>query len=116
MAGTDPFLRIDFDESTIVTNMPESYELSADGMTFTFKLRAGMKWSDGEPMGMHDIEFWHTDILQNESLTPSVPGGFAPRRRGAAPRGGGRYDGTVSLQCPAPAVHDAARRLVGRAC
>lgn len=78
MAGTDPFLRIDFDESTIVTNMPESYELSADGMTFTFKLRAGMKWSDGEPMGMHDIEFWHTDILQNESLTPTVPGGFAP--------------------------------------
>ena len=78
LAGTDPFLRIDFDESTIVTNMPESYELSADGMTFTFKLRAGMKWSDGEPMGLHDIEFWHTDILQNESLTPSVPGGFAP--------------------------------------
>ena len=78
MAGTDPFLRIDFDESTIVTNMPEWYELSEDGMTFTFKLRAGMKWSDGEPMGLHDIGFWHTDILQNESLTPSVPGGFAP--------------------------------------
>ena len=78
LAGTDPFLRIDFDQSTIVTNMPERYELSGDGMTFTFKLRAGMKWSDGEPFGLHDIEFWHTDILQNESLTPSVPGGFAP--------------------------------------
>ena len=78
LAGTDPFLRIDFDQSTIVTNMPERYELSGDGMTFTFKLRAGMKWSDGEPFGLHDIEFWHKDILQNESLTPSVPGGFAP--------------------------------------
>src|SRR6218665_3774864 len=28
----------------------ESWEQSEDGLTWTFKLRQGMKWSDGEPV------------------------------------------------------------------
>src|SRR5512146_2734626 len=29
--------------------MVESEEVSADGLTWTFKLRSGLKWHDGEP-------------------------------------------------------------------
>jgi len=31
----------------------ESYEINADGTVFTFRLRPGLKWSDGEPLTMH---------------------------------------------------------------
>ena len=38
---------------------------------FTFKLREGLKWSDGEPVTMEDVEFWWNDILKNTEYTPS---------------------------------------------
>lgn len=34
--------------------MAESYQISEDGLTYTFKLRPGMKWSDGEPIVAQD--------------------------------------------------------------
>ncbi len=33
----------------------ESWEQSADGLTWTFKLRDGLVWSDGEPLTSHDF-------------------------------------------------------------
>ncbi len=35
----------------------ESYEWSADGMTFTMHMRKGLKWSDGEPYTSADWKF-----------------------------------------------------------
>ena len=35
----------------------ESWEVSDDGMTYTFKLREGMKWSDGQPLTAKDFEY-----------------------------------------------------------
>ncbi len=34
--------------------MAEGHELSSDGLTYTFKLRAGLKWHDGEPVRAAD--------------------------------------------------------------
>ncbi len=34
--------------------MAEGHEVSADGLTYTFKLRAGLKWHDGEPVRAND--------------------------------------------------------------
>ncbi|MBN2046594.1 MAG: hypothetical protein JW750_02025, partial [Anaerolineaceae bacterium] len=33
----------------------ESFEVSEDARTFTFKLREGLKWSDGEPVTREDV-------------------------------------------------------------
>lgn len=57
----------------IVPNVAESFEVSDDATTYTFKLREGMKWSDGQPFTADDIMFWYEDVLMNEELTPSVP-------------------------------------------
>jgi peptide/nickel transport system substrate-binding protein len=37
--------------------LAESWSSSADGLMWTFKIRQGVKWSDGEPLTAHDIAF-----------------------------------------------------------
>jgi oligopeptide transport system substrate-binding protein len=44
-------------EFTLTPLAAESWSQSADGLTWTFKLRAGLKWSDGEPLTAEDYVF-----------------------------------------------------------
>lgn len=37
--------------------MAERYEVSDDGLVYTFYLKDGLKWSDGEPFGASDVVF-----------------------------------------------------------
>ena len=37
--------------------LAESWTSSADGLTWTFKIRSGVKWSDGQPLTAKDIAF-----------------------------------------------------------
>ncbi|MCB0105731.1 MAG: hypothetical protein KDE53_07475 [Caldilineaceae bacterium] len=57
----------------IVPNLAESYEANDDATEFTFHLREGVRYSDGEPLTADDILFWYEDVLLNEELTPSIP-------------------------------------------
>jgi oligopeptide transport system substrate-binding protein len=39
--------------------LAESWEMSADGLTYTFKLKAGVKWSDGKTLRAQDfVDSW----------------------------------------------------------
>lgn len=40
-----------------VEGMAQSWTVSDDGLTYTFKLRDGIKWSNGDPVTAHDFEF-----------------------------------------------------------
>lgn len=40
-------------------NVIKSFEVSADNKVWTFHLRQGMKWSDGEDFDADDIVFWY---------------------------------------------------------
>ena len=46
------------------TTSPETWEANEDGSEYTFYLREGMKWSDGEPFTAHDIQFWYDAHVQ----------------------------------------------------
>ncbi len=35
----------------------KSFDVSEDGLTYTFKLQDGLKWSDGSPLTAHDYEY-----------------------------------------------------------
>lgn len=44
------------EKSEIVPGMAESYEVSEDGLTYTFKIRKGAQWSNADPVTAKDFE------------------------------------------------------------
>lgn len=44
-------------DGSIVPGMAEGYELAEDDVTYTFSLRDGIYWSNGDPVTAHDFEF-----------------------------------------------------------
>ena len=40
-----------------IPRLAESWQSSPDGLTYTFKIRSGVKWSDGQPFTADDIVF-----------------------------------------------------------
>lgn len=45
----------------------ESYTISDDGLTYTFKLRDGLKWSDGEPLTSADFAYAWSRAIDPET-------------------------------------------------
>ena len=43
-------------DGSLINGCAESYEVSEDGLTYTFTLRDGLKWSDGQPLTAGDFE------------------------------------------------------------
>jgi peptide/nickel transport system substrate-binding protein len=68
-----------------VPNIAESVDVSEDATSYTFHLRAGIKWSDGVPFTSDDVLFAINDIMANEELNSGTfpagwlkPGDAAP--------------------------------------
>lgn len=61
------------DLQTVVPYIAKDFSVSDDLTEFTFTLRKGHKWSDGEPFTTDDVMFWYEDIIMNKELTPEVP-------------------------------------------
>ena len=62
-------------EPNEVDSIPEickSFKVSPDGTTWTFELRRGTKWSDGEPMTMEDVNFAWNELNFNKEFNPTV--------------------------------------------
>jgi peptide/nickel transport system substrate-binding protein len=56
----------------VIPNVAASYDVDETGAVFTFHLREGMKWSDGEPFTADDLLFWYEDVLMNKEITSAV--------------------------------------------
>ncbi len=81
-------------------HLARDIEVSEDATTFTFHLREGLRWSDGEPYTADDIMFWYEDMLLNEDLTPVV--GHQFRRDGETVEVTKVDDYTVEFKFAAP--------------
>jgi len=62
------------DTSGITPNIAERFEANDNATEFTFYLRPGMKWSDGDDYTADDVVFVYEAILTNEELSPGGPG------------------------------------------
>ncbi|MCE7984075.1 MAG: ABC transporter substrate-binding protein [Caldilinea sp. CFX5] len=66
-----------FDKAlTLQAHIAEAWTVNDDATEWTFALRAGMKWSDGQPFTTADIQWWYDHELTNADLTPTPPGRF----------------------------------------
>jgi peptide/nickel transport system substrate-binding protein len=57
--------------SNLVPALAESWETSADGTVYTFKLRQGVKWHDGQPFTSADVVWSYTTLLNPTVSTAS---------------------------------------------
>ena len=51
-------------DGTLVYDMAESHDVSSDGKTWTFHLRKGNKWHDGQPVTAADVAFTFNTLLK----------------------------------------------------
>ena len=72
----DGLVRWNPEWTDVIPNIAKSWEVSEDGTQYTFRLREGMKWSDGEPFTAADILFWAEDVVSNQELSPSGQPGW----------------------------------------
>jgi len=56
-------MRLDKDDKP-VPGMADKYEMSKDGLTYTFHIRAGAVWSDGKPVVAGDFEYAWKRVLK----------------------------------------------------
>ncbi len=54
-------------------DLAESWDTNEDASEWTFHLREGGKWSDGEPFTSQDFRFWYEYNLLDTELVPAVP-------------------------------------------
>lgn len=117
----------DLDAKEPIAGLAESWRITEGGKVFTFALRQGLRWSDGQPFTADDIVFTNDKINSNTTLNPAYPnwlvrGGKPPditkvddhtvRFRFAAPHGlflrnlcfqaeGGQSGGQAQIASPA---------------
>ena len=64
-----------FDENgNYVGEVAESWSISPDGNTWTFNIREGMKFHNGDPVTAHDVHFTLERFTSAESKNPWSPG------------------------------------------
>ena len=80
----EPFLMAPkIGDQNIICSVCKEFKVSDDNKVFTFTLRKGLKWSDGQPVTTEDVRFAWENIRNDEKLAPSGPPnqfrtGFAP--------------------------------------
>jgi len=58
-----------------VPGLARSWTTSADGRTWTFRIRDGVRWSDGQPLTAEDLAFTYRTIMRH----PTMPNAAAVR-------------------------------------
>jgi peptide/nickel transport system substrate-binding protein len=58
----DPMAVID-DKGKLVPRLATSWEISSDALTYTFHLRQGVTWQDGQPFSSDDVKFTYETFV-----------------------------------------------------
>jgi peptide/nickel transport system substrate-binding protein len=67
-----PLVSMDWVAQQPGPGLAESWSVAPDQKTWTFKLRAGVRWSDGEPLTAADVVFTWNEIIYNRAFTQTT--------------------------------------------
>ena len=68
----DPLIRWNPENNGVAPGLALSWEMNEDATVYTFTLRKGLKWSDGQPFTTDDLVFYVNDVAKNQKL-PKAP-------------------------------------------
>ena len=60
-------------DNNVVPGLAESYEYDEESCTYTFHIRDGIKWHDGEPLTAEDVKFTIDSIMDPENGSENAP-------------------------------------------
>ena len=78
--------------------LAESFEVSEDAKTFTFKLKPDLTWSDGEPLTSEDVMFTY-NLMANPKSKSATAGSYAGVK-GAQEVADGKADTVSGFRAP----------------
>ena len=84
-------VRIGFDDAP-EPGCAESWEVSEDGLSWTFHLREGLRWSDGKPMTAEDFRYGVQRMFTPENACPFAHIGFFIKNAEACFKGTAKLD------------------------
>ena len=97
----DGLVEFNFANYKIEPALAESWTISPDGKVYTFKLRQGVKWSDGETFNADDVIFTYKNLISNPEARAGDAGNF---KLGGQPVEFSKVDDyTVRFTLPRPA-------------
>jgi peptide/nickel transport system substrate-binding protein len=98
----DGLLSTNGETGELEPGLAESWEVSPDQRTITYKLREGLKWSDGVPMTVDDVVYYYNNILFNEKIPNSSVDLFRIGEKGLFPTVRQVDDRRVEFVAPEP--------------
>jgi oligopeptide transport system substrate-binding protein len=82
----EPLLKPTKDLKDVTGAAASSYDVSSDGLTYTFHLRQNAKWSDGQPVKAQDFVYGWQRVLD-----PTLAAGYADPFFDGTVKGGEKY-------------------------
>lgn len=79
----------------------ESWSVSEDRLTYTFKLRSGLQWSDGKPLDAADFVFAFRRLMSAQTASP-LAGQFFPIRNSREVFAGKLPPEALGVEAPDP--------------
>jgi len=77
----EPLAELHSTENRPVGILASSWEISEDGMTYSFEIDNRAKWSDGKSVTAYDVQFYYDVIMDPKNLTPVFKVGLSRLER-----------------------------------
>jgi len=77
----EPLAELHATENRPVGVLASSWEISPDGMSYSFEIDSRAKWSDGKPVTAYDVQFYYDVIMDPKNLTPIFKVGLSRLER-----------------------------------